>query len=122
MDVLLGKSVLRWRLHPLTVLSRYYSWMGSSSVRRDILSQYRQEKLQLGITSRGRRGRRGRRSPKEADTPRNATASATHSRAAPQPAHSGSDKENTHTKHGDHDVDDKDEFFDAEDASLDDMD
>jgi hypothetical protein len=102
--------------------------MGSSSIRRDILSQFRQEKIQQGITSRGRRGRRGRRAPKDADGHRDGTESHTHPRAPPNTHDTGSDKENTYIKQEDvdddtyvkqEDVDDEDEFFDAEDASAD---
>jgi hypothetical protein len=96
--------------------------MGSSSVRRDILSQYRQEKPQLGITSRGKRGRRGRRCPKGYDTHCNPVATPTHSRADPHTNSSRSDKEHSYTKRDDHEIDDDDEFFDAEDAYLDEMD
>jgi hypothetical protein len=39
--------------------------MGPSSVRRDILSKYREEKKALGITKGGRRSRRGVRVAKD---------------------------------------------------------
>jgi hypothetical protein len=124
MAALLGKSIPLKKCLLLTVSSRYYSWMGSSSIRRDILSQYRAE----SATSRGRRGRRGRRAPKDADSHRDGTEFHAHTRALPHTYDTGSDKENTYVKQEDadddthvkqEDVEDDDEFFDAEDASAD---
>jgi len=96
--------------------------MGSSSVRRDILSHYHQEQVQQGLTTRGRRGRRGRRSPKEADSYRSPTVAPTHFRVVPHTTDNESKKKNTYIKHEDHEADDDDEFFDAEDVNIDEMD
>lgn len=60
----LGESAHVMQAATLTV-DRYYSWMGPSSVRRDILNQYREEKKALGITKGARRTRRGARAAKD---------------------------------------------------------
>jgi hypothetical protein len=91
--------------------------MGSSSVRRDILSQFRQEKLTLGITGRSRRGRRGRRSGKDSPARHDLD-----TLQVPRTSNGGSDQENIYNKYENHEVDDEEEFFDAEDNYLDDMD
>lgn len=100
--------------------------MGPSAVRRDIMSRYRQEKRQLGITSRGKRGRRSRGPGWEAATGADAAAASVHARR-PRPTrpdeelytpNGSSDKENkVQPEHGIHD--DEEEFFDAEDAGVD---
>ncbi|KAF2690775.1 hypothetical protein K458DRAFT_382353 [Lentithecium fluviatile CBS 122367] len=101
--------------------SWYYSWMGSSSVRRDILAQYREEKVKLGINNRGRRGRRGRRSPQEVSAHDDPTIALDDSKVSSHESNGGSDKESTHIKL-EEDIDDDDEFFDAEDAYLEETD
>lgn len=99
--------------------------MGPSSVRRDILNKYHQEKRQLGITSRGRRGRRSRRTAD--DTAAHDSGINTTDISAVPPTHAGgsgrapnsfSDKENeSPAPSEDHEIEDDEEFFDAEDAS-----
>jgi hypothetical protein len=111
--------------------------MGPSSVRRDILSKYREEKKALGITKGSRRSRRGARVTKDSKSRQSddsmrptltrANAALPTTRFAAMsiqtqgfggtPNHA-SDKENDHDSKYDHDADDDDEFFDAEDASL----
>lgn len=56
-------------LHIVSKLTvrRYYSWMGPSSVRRDILNKYREEKKALGITKGGRRTKRGGRVARDSE-------------------------------------------------------
>lgn len=95
--------------------------MGPASIRRDILSQFREEKLKLGITGRSRRGRRGRRAPKDASANHGPTALPAYSRGFPHTCNGGDDKENAYIKHEDHEIDDDEEFFDAEDAYFDDI-
>ncbi|KAL5397809.1 hypothetical protein PMIN03_008740 [Paraphaeosphaeria minitans] len=92
--------------------SWYYSWMGPSSVRRDILNKYREEKKAFGITKGGRRTRRGGRVARDNATP------ATARLASMSIKTQGSGHKNGGHEKDDHDVDDDDEFFDAEDASL----
>jgi hypothetical protein len=106
----------------LIVSTRYYSWMGSSSVRRDILSQFREEQLALGTTGRRGRGRRGRRSGKDLTATHDPKASPTDSERFPHTTNGGSDKEITYTKHGDHEIDEEEEFFDAEDTNVEKLD
>lgn len=47
--------------------------MGPSSVRRDILSKYREEKKALGITKGARRSKRGPRGNKDSKSQNNIT-------------------------------------------------
>lgn len=97
---------------------RYFSWMGPSSIRRDILSKYRQEKRQLGFSSRGRRGgKRGRRTTKDGSDQGGWT-DIPPTRAQPNMRAPNGNK----SKDDDyHDQEEEDEFFDAEDASLQDV-
>ncbi|KAF1973179.1 hypothetical protein BU23DRAFT_139582 [Bimuria novae-zelandiae CBS 107.79] len=103
--------------------SWYYSWMGPSSVRRDILNKYREEKKAMDVAKGSHRTRRGIRPSKDSNIPTTRVASMPLKSQAPARTpiaqNNTSDKANNAQDSGyDHDVDDEDEFFDAEDASL----